>query len=123
MIVLHFALQSLQCVIVYQQATDRYDQHALSASFLPGHFSVIGKKDHVIEIYSTNVFRKTDIQQTFVSDVDADLTYLFDLNPKARTLYQWSPFVVIKDLPDEIYIFDPRFYRQGASFLTESAPK
>ena len=41
------------------------------------------------------------------------------LNPKAKTLTRWSPFIVVVDNDKQLGIFDPRLYRNGKSFLFE----
>jgi inner membrane protein len=123
LLVLHTGLQSLQGWVIYQNAADRYEQVALSAGFIPGHFSIIGKNGAEIEISEATVWSKPQIQVSLTSSEDADLDYLFAVNPAAKTLYQWSPFVVVEDLPDRIAVFDPRFYRNGESFLNEYALK
>lgn len=123
LIMLHAGWQSLQGWIIYQQAEDRYEQLTLSASFVPGYFSIIGKNGSTIEISEAALWKKPEVQTTLTSNEDADLEYLFAINPAAKTLYQWSPFVVVEDLPDRIAVFDPRFYRNGESFLKEDALK
>ncbi|WP_143756758.1 hypothetical protein [Paenibacillus peoriae] len=50
---------------------------------------------------------------------EANLDSLFAGNPKAQTLVQWSPFVVVVDDGQRLGVYDPRFYRKGQSFLYE----
>lgn len=57
------------------------------------------------------------------SQETADLTQLFETNPKAKTLQEWSPFVVVVDDEKRLGVYDPRFYRNGQSFLFEFMEK
>jgi inner membrane protein len=119
LLLIHVSLQSMQGWIIYREAADRYEQLTLSAGFVPGYFSVIGKNGATVEISEAALWSKPETRLSLISDEDVDLEPLFAVNPAARTLYQWSPFVVVEDLPDRIAIFDPRFYRNGESFLRE----
>lgn len=49
----------------------------------------------------------------------ADLETFIAQNPRAQTLMEWSPVVVIEEDGERIGIYDPRFYRNGESFLYE----
>lgn len=119
----HFILQSVQGYWIYQQADPRYDQVALSASFVPWHFQVIGKKDEVVEIAKATIWSKPEVINQLKTADEVGLDQLFQVNPKAETLYQWAPFVVVIDEPDRYGIYDPRFYRDGQSFLFEYMEK
>jgi inner membrane protein len=122
-IALHFLIQSAQGFAIYTKVKDRYEQTALSASFVPGQFQVIGKHGGKVEISNASVWSEPKVVYELTSQVDIDLEGLFEANPKARTLYEWSPFVVIVDEDQNIGIYDPRFYRNGQSFLFEKAAK
>jgi inner membrane protein len=63
------------------------------------------------------------VTETLVSQEQADLEPLFARNPAARTLMEWSPFVVIVDDGQRLGVYDPRFYRNGESFLFEYLEK
>jgi inner membrane protein len=123
LIVCHVALQSVQGWLIYRDAIHQYERVTLSASFVPGQYAVIGQNGAIVDMYTANVWSRSDVQMRFESNLNADLDYLFRNNPEARTLYQWSPIVVIEETPEEIRLFDPRFYRNGESFLMESASK
>ena len=120
LIVVHVALQSVQGYYFYQKYSDDYDQVALSAGFIPTTFQVITKQDEKVTLFQDGIFQPKQTLHVLESKEDADLDLLFNENPAARTLYQWSPFVVIIDDDKQIGVYDPRFYRGGQSFLFES---
>ena len=80
---------------------------------------MIGKKDDVVEVSDATVWSKPKLQMTLQSQENLDLEELFAKNPKAKTLVEWSPFVVITQEKGKIGVYDPRFYRDGQSFLFE----
>ncbi|WNQ13311.1 metal-dependent hydrolase [Paenibacillus aurantius] len=123
LIALYTALQSLQGAALYQKVKGNYEQTALSADFVPGVFTVIGKKGGVVELAKGSLWGGLKPAARLQSAEDADLDRLFEGNPKARTLYEWSPFVVIVDNGKELGVYDPRFYRNVQSFLFESIAK
>ncbi len=118
-IVLYVIIQGTQGYIIHQEAKAHYDEVALSASFVPLHFTVIGKIDHVVEISDRTVWQEKTVRETLYSSQDADLQLLFDQNPRAEVLKQWAPFVVIVDDGKHLGILDPRFYYSDQSFLYE----
>ncbi|PLT29977.1 metal-dependent hydrolase [Peribacillus deserti] len=123
-ICLHILVQSAQGYILYNQYKPGYDQVALSASFIPWHFSVIGKNGGTVDILHDSLLTKPVHQYRLTSSENSSaLETLFRQNPKARTLYQWSPFVVIVNDKEKLGIYDPRFYRNGESFLFEFIEK
>lgn len=122
-IVIHVMIQSVQGYVVYQNYSDQFEQHALSASFVPWNFSVIGKNENQVDIIQTTAWGRAEHQYTLYSDEKADLEKLFEEVPEAATLYEWAPFVVIVDEDDRLGIYDPRFYRGGQSFLFEYIDK
>ncbi|GHH99486.1 metal-dependent hydrolase [Neobacillus kokaensis] len=117
---LHVVLQSLQGYYFYQKYNQDYEQIALSAGFIPTTFQVIAKQEGSVTILQDGIFQRKETQYVLHSKEDADLEYLFSKSPKAKTLYQWSPFVVVIDDGNRLGIYDPRFYRNGQSFLFES---
>lgn len=119
-IALHVVLQSIQGYYFYQKYSHGYEQVALSAGFIPTTFQVITKQQETVTIYQEGIFKPKQTLYVLESREDADLDYLFSNNPAAKTLYQWSPFVVIVDDDEQIGVYDPRFYRDGQSFLFES---
>ena len=123
LIVLHIAIQSIQGSILYKNYKTDYQDLALSASFVPWHFTVIGKNDNTIDIINDSLLTKADFVERITSSNEADLDLLFAENPAAATLYKWSPFVVVVDDNNRIGIYDPRFYRNGDSFLGEYSDK
>ncbi|MGO4889657.1 hypothetical protein ACJ2A9_18075 [Anaerobacillus sp. MEB173] len=120
---IHVCIQSAQGYIIYQQYSDQYEQYALSASFLPSHFSVIGKNAEKVEIVNVTPWGNKELQYTLYSQEDANIEQLFEEVPEAATLYEWSPFIVIVDDEERLGIYDPRFYRNGQSFLFEYIEK
>lgn len=122
-IIAHVAIQTSQGYLLYKQYEGKYEQVALSASFLPWHFSVIGKNEQTVEILDDALFTAPKLQYTLQSAEETDLNELFTQVPEAKTLYEWSPFVVIVDDDERLGIYDPRFYRNGQSFLFEYMEK
>ncbi|CAG7637769.1 hypothetical protein PAESOLCIP111_03878 [Paenibacillus solanacearum] len=120
---LHVLIQSVQGYTLYRQAAPLYDEVALSADFVPGVFTVIGKKGDKVDLSRGTVWTGLRQQMQLVSREDTNLDRLFEQNPKAKTLYEWSPFVVIVDDEKRIGLYDPRFYRNGQSFLFEFIEK
>ncbi|WKA55363.1 metal-dependent hydrolase [Planococcus shixiaomingii] len=116
---LHLIIQSVQGLLIYNQYDEKYDQVALSADFIPWTYSVVVKQDDTVTIFKDNLFQEAKEQYVLVSDKDADLDYLFSQRPEAKTLYEWSPFVVLVDDGKRLGLYDPRFYRNGESFLSE----
>jgi inner membrane protein len=123
LIALHIFIQSLQGYILYTQYETKYDQIALSASFIPWNYTVVGKIGDQIEITDDALFLKPTHLYTLYSKEETNLEELFIKNPNARTLYKWSPFVVIVDDEEKLGIYDPRFYMNGESFLFEYVEK
>lgn len=73
-------------------------------------------------LFGLSLYGAVDKRQmivTLTSAEEADLEPLFTANPAAKTLVEWSPFVVIVDEEDHLGVYDPRFYRSGESFLYE----
>lgn len=75
-----------------------------------------------MDIIAANPLNKKRVM-TLHSDIDADLQPLFEKNPEAKTLVEWAPFVVVVNDDKILGVFDPRFYRNGESFLFESIEK
>ncbi len=123
LIVLHFVIQSAQGAIIYKQYDNEYDQVALSANFIPWTYSVITKKDDTVTIFQDALFKEKRSVDVLYSNEQADLDTLFAKLPQAKTLYDWSPFVVIVDNDEKLGLYDPRFYRNGQSFLFEYIEK
>ncbi|MCA1032600.1 metal-dependent hydrolase [Bacillus timonensis] len=119
----HVLIQSVQGYVLYQQYENKYDQLALSASFLPWHFTVIGKTDNKVELVNDSLLREAELVYSLQSAEDADLERLFSEVPEAETLYNWAPFVVVVDDDERLGLYDPRFYRNGQSFLFEYIEK
>lgn len=122
-IILHVIVQTSQGYIIYQQNSSKYEQVAIAASFLPWNYTVIGKLENNVEILRENLWSDPQIIVRLVSSEEADLDYLFSRSPEAKTLYKWAPFVVVVDEDDILGIYDPRFYRNGQSFLFEYIEK
>ncbi|WP_159888517.1 metal-dependent hydrolase [Paenibacillus puerhi] len=123
LLVLHVAVQSAQGYMLYKQASPKYEEVALSADFVPGVFTVIGKSGDRVELTKGSVWTGLKPVASLASKEGADLDRLFAENPAARTLYEWSPFVVIVDDDKQLGLYDPRFYRNGQSFLFEYMEK
>lgn len=122
-IVAHVLIQSLQGYLVYQSVKDNYEQVTLAATFVPGSFKAIGKKDNVVEILQASVWRQPRLLHALPTAEQADLQRLFEQNPEAETLFRWSPLVVVVDNERQLGIYDPRFYENGRSFLYEYIEK
>ncbi|GLB60456.1 metal-dependent hydrolase [Cytobacillus sp. NCCP-133] len=120
---LHVIIQTTQGFLIYKQYDGQNDQIALSADFVPWSYSVITKKDDKVTIYNDSLFQEKEIQYVLESNEFANLDKLFSERPEAKTLYEWSPFVVLVDDDERLGIFDPRFYRNGQSFLFEYIEK
>ena len=119
----HVLLQSVVGYHLYQTVKQEYDQVALSADFVPFQFQAIGKNNGNVDIIQFNIWQKKSDVTTLSSDDQADLAPLFAQNPEAKTLVQWSPFVVVVNDEQRLGIYDPRFYRNGESFLYEYIEK
>lgn len=116
---LHLIIQTTQGFLIYNQYDEKYEQVALSADFVPWNYSVIVKQDATVTIFRDNLFQDKKEQYVLPSNEGADLGYLFSQRPEAKTLYEWSPFVVLVDDGKRLGLYDPRFYRDGQSFLFE----
>lgn len=123
LIALHVGIQSTQGALLYAEAKKDYDQVQLTASFIPWHFTVVGKKGNEVELREGTLWSEPQVKHSLVSQDDVDLEPLFQGNPKSKALYTWSPFVVVVDTEETLGIYDPRFYRDGESFLHESIEK
>ncbi|WHY85846.1 metal-dependent hydrolase [Neobacillus novalis] len=122
-LLLHVIVQSTQGFLIYKQYDQQYDQIALSAGFIPWNYSVIAKKEDKVTIFNDNLFSEKEIQYVLQSNESADLDKLFSQRKEAKTLYEWSPFVVLVDDDEKLGLYDPRFYRNGQSFLFEFIEK
>lgn len=120
---LHVVIQSTHGYLIYKQYDEKYDQVALSAEFIPWTYSVITKKDDEVTIFTDTLFTEKITQYVLQSKEAADLDKLFSERPEAKTLYEWSPFVVLVDDDERLGLYDPRFYRNGQSFLFEYIEK
>ncbi|MDO3679514.1 metal-dependent hydrolase [Paenibacillus ehimensis] len=120
---LYVGVQSVQGYALYKQASGQYEQVALSADFVPGVFTVIGKQGGTVDLLKGSVWTGVKPVAKLQSQENADLDRLFAANPKAKTLYEWSPFVVIVDDETRLGLYDPRFYWGGQSFLFEFIKK
>lgn len=120
---LHLIIQSIEGYLVYNEYDEKFDQVTLSANFVPWNFAVITKKDDSVTIFQDNLFQKKKELYVLHSKENVNLKYLFSIHPKAKTLYEWAPFVVLVDDGKRIGLYDPRFYRDGQSFLFEYMDK
>lgn len=119
LLALHVGIQTAQGMTVLQQSKDKYEQVALSADFVPGVFTIIGKKEGVVTLSKGSLWTGFETVAELESKEDANLDTLFVNNPQAKTLVEWAPFVVIVEDGKRIGVYDPRFYRNGQSFLAE----
>lgn len=122
-ILLHVVVQGAQGAMIHQDAKKYYEEVAMSASFIPWHFSVTGKTSHIVEIYDKTIWDEKKTKEIIYSKEEVDLQPLFAANPRAEILIQWSPFVVIVEDDERLGIYDPRFYRNGESFLFQYTKK
>lgn len=116
---LHLIIQTTQGFLIYSQYDEKYNQVALAADFVPWTYSVVVKQNDTVTIFQDNLFQEAKEQYVLFSKEDANLDYLFSRRPEAKTLYEWSPFVVVVDDGKRLGLYDPRFYRNGQSFLYE----
>ncbi len=123
LITLHVVIQSAQGAYLYAEAKRTYEKVALSASFIPWHFSIVGKEGSQVDIWDAAIWKEPQRTASLPSQDQANLEPLFHGNPKAQALYEWAPFVVVVDNEETLGIYDPRFYRNGESFLHESISK
>lgn len=121
---------SIQCLIgysVYQNVKNdkhtNYEIVTLTAEFTPWHFTVVAKEGHRIDLIKFDFGKNGKVIHSFYSDDQVDLTPLFEGNPAAETLTVWSPIVVVVNNEEHLGVFDPRFYRNGKSFLYEYIEK
>ncbi|MBB5174236.1 metal-dependent hydrolase [Texcoconibacillus texcoconensis] len=122
-IIAHFAIQTAQGYLIYQNYSDVYDEQALAASFKPWHFTFVGKSDGRVDIYQTTAWGEAILQEEIDSHESANLDLLFEENPEAETLYDWAPFVVIVDDDEVLGLYDPRLFRGGQAILFEFIEK
>jgi inner membrane protein len=120
---LYTAAQYVQGAVVFASAGDRFDSKLIAAQTLPGTFRIVGKTGNVVEVLEASAWTKSKQLYRFESDDRADLRLLFERNPAAKVLYDWSPIIVVVNNEGEIGVFDPRFYRNGHSFLHQSISK
>jgi inner membrane protein len=123
LMIAHVVTQSIQGYAIYSEAKEKYEDVALAAGFVPTQFQVIGKDGNKVEIVKDSIFINPELEQRIISKDEADLEPLFEENPRAKTLHEWSPFVVVVEEEDKLGIYDPRFYRNGESFLYEFIKK
>ncbi|WP_139492115.1 metal-dependent hydrolase [Brevibacillus dissolubilis] len=121
LLVAHVAIQSAEGAWLYQANKASYDSVVLFARFVPGQFHLIGKKEGLVEISEVSVWNggAPKLLMSIPSADQADLTELFAKNPEAKTLSRWSPMLVVVDDGQRLGIYDPRFVRNGESFLYE----
>ncbi|MGE7272244.1 metal-dependent hydrolase [Brevibacillus panacihumi] len=120
---LHVIFQSVQGAVLVNSVNAKFEQTTLTADFIPGMFTVVGKRDQEVQLLHGSVWSDLKVVAILESREDADLETLFAQNPRAKTLYEWSPFVVIVNDEERLGLYDPRFYRNGESFLFESVEK
>lgn len=118
-IALHVIVQSVQASMIKEQVSHSYEETVVSAGFVPTQFQVIAKKSGNVDILQASIFSKPKLIQKLPSKDNTDLRPLFTKNPRAKVLHAWSPFVVIINDDKRLGIYDPRFYRNGESFLAE----
>lgn len=119
LIALHVVIQTTQGYFIHKEYKEDYQQVALSADFIPWTFTVITKNGNEVKIFRDSLLQQQKELYALTSAEDADLEQLFNERPEAKTLVEWSPFVVIVEDNEKIGVYDPRFYRNGQSFLFE----
>ena len=122
-IALHIIIQTAQGMLIFNDVKNVLEIVSLSADFIPGQYTVIGKNGTSVDIALASLWRGLDVHTTLFSDEEADLNPLFSKKPEAETLTKWSPFVVIVNDDNRLGVYDPRFYRNGESFLFEYIEK
>lgn len=119
----HVLAQSVQGTMLVNSLKADFEQTVLTADFIPGVFTVVGKRDGEVQLLRGSVWSEWQTVAILESREDTDLQPLFAKNPKAETLFEWSPFVVIVNDEERVGLYDPRFYRNGESFLYEFVEK
>jgi inner membrane protein len=118
---IYASAQAGQNLWIHQDVSARYDQQVVVADFIPGQFTVVGKKSDRVEIYSRSLFKEGE-KTILKSNEDPALMDEVLKDPEARAIAWFSPFVVItveeKEGEKRAVLFDPRFYRNGSSFLS-----
>jgi inner membrane protein len=122
-IAFHIFTQLVQVNVIKQQVSHKYEETVVSAGFIPTQFQVFGKKSGHVEILRASVINGSSLIQTLRSEDSMDLRPLFKGNRRAEVLYAWSPFVVVVSDENRFGIYDPRFFREGESFLAEYIKK
>jgi inner membrane protein len=117
----YVSAQAGQNLWIHQDVSAEYDQLVVAADFIPGQFTVIGKRGEQVEIYSRSLW--TEEEKTILkSNEDPALMEKVFKDPEAQAIVWFSPFVVItaeeNDGESRAIIYDPRFYRNGSSFLS-----
>ncbi|SFI72385.1 metal-dependent hydrolase [Thermoflavimicrobium dichotomicum] len=120
---IHLSIQTIQGLWLEYQVKNQYEKTELVATFVPGVFQIVGKKGERVEILQDSLFTAPEKIKILHSKEKSDLTPLFQKNPRAKVLMQWSPFVVVVDDQERLGIFDPRFYRNGKFFIGEYVHK
>jgi inner membrane protein len=123
----YIVIQGVQNEWVSRVAADRFEQHVVAAEFVPGQFRVVGKTGNIVEIYQANVFAPGGIRgkekETLVSVEDAAVLSQVLRDEDAKAIAWFAPFYVVTVKEDAKgkygVLFDPRFYREGSSFLRE----
>jgi inner membrane protein len=83
-IVLHMFIQTGQGMLLINDVKTEYEQVALSADFIPGQYTIIGKNGHEVDIGLASLWSGFDIHTTLYSDEEADLDPLFSKMPEAE---------------------------------------
>lgn len=118
LIFLYLVSQASQNLWIKHEAAKKYDQTVVAAGFIPGEFTVIGKKGSTFEVYQKSLFSEGE-KIRIQSDTNPLVVQKVLSNPQAQTIAWFSPFYAITLEKDGQYamIFDPRFYRSGDSFI------
>ncbi|WP_096199774.1 metal-dependent hydrolase [Bacillus sp. FJAT-45350] len=119
LILTHVLLQSIQGYMIYQSTVDNYEKQVITSGFLPGQFKIVGKTGNEVEVFNATIWEEPELIHRLTSQENVDVEFLFEQHPAAKTLYEWSPFVIIVEDEDKIGLYDPRFFRLGEPFLYE----
>lgn len=120
-IAVYLSLQGFQLLYIRNQVSSSYDEFVVFADFLPGRFTVVGRKGYDIEIYSRTVYsemEKTIVRTTSHPAVERAI----EIDGDAGAIAAFAPFygaeVTLAENGYEVLIYDPRYFRKGRSFLS-----
>lgn len=126
LIFVHIVMQGGQNLWIQQEASKQYEEQVVAADFLPGRFTVVGKSGDDVEIYDRSLLLEglapPNLEKIVLkSENDPRIMEQILEDPEAAAIAWFSPFYVVQVEEEgnqrKAILFDPRFYRDGKSFL------